>query len=162
MAVTPAQRRQALLRAFRARLKQAMGAKDWSQRDLATHLGIAESTVHNWLHKGGQPLADVMIELPYILGVSADWLFAGRGDQAPAEMPSGPAAEYLQGGRQALNEVATEFGQLLDEMGLRWKDDDVTDEARRRAAASLAHERRQADDARATPGRRHQSRSKGA
>lgn len=155
MAVTPEQRRHQQQVAFRQRLQQALDAKDWKQKDLAKALHVAESSVTGWLRHGALPGADILFDLPYALGVSADWLLTGRGDQRPPKEASAPAIEFLQGGRTALNEVEMEFRQVLEAMGLRWKEEG---EASRLAAASLAHERADADSARATPARRRQAR----
>lgn len=132
-----------------------MKAKGWIQRDLAKHLKIAESTVTGWFRYGRLPDVDALFDIPQLLGVSLDWLLTGRGDGKPGEEKT-PAAEYVAGRRDTLSEVEVEFGKLLTELGLRWTDDEM--EAKRRAAASLEHEQRQADDARQQPGRRGQAR----
>lgn len=156
MAATPEQRRRQQQAAFRTRLAEAMRAKGLIQRDLATRLGVAESTITGWLRYGALPDAEVLFDIPEALGISLDWLLTGRGDQKPAKDGTGPDAEYLRGARAALSDVEVEFGKVLEELGLRWNEAEVG--ARRRAAATLAHERKTADDARATPGRRGKAR----
>jgi len=40
---------------FASWLQAELDARGWDQRDAAMHIGVRESAVHNWLHKGYIP-----------------------------------------------------------------------------------------------------------
>jgi transcriptional regulator with XRE-family HTH domain len=148
---------------FRLRLKRALDAKEWTQKDLARRLGVAESSVTGWLRHGALPGADILFELPYVLGVSADWLLVGRGEQRPPTTQEAPDTRYLEGGRTALNEARRELDDLLRELGSRWDGRVVDADVSRRAARLLAQEEQESREIRTQPegmGRRRRAQRK--
>jgi len=162
MAVGSEARRKQQQLDFRARLKRALDAKEWTQKDLARRLGVAESSVTGWLRHGALPGADVLFELPYVLGVSADWLLANRGDQQPPAR-GGPDTRFLEGGHAALDEVRRAIEDCLRDLGVRWNGLLKTPAATRRAAKALGQEEQEAQEIRTQPeglGRRHRARRK--
>lgn len=114
-----------------------MKAAGLNQKEVAARLGIAESSVTGWLKHNAMPGADLLFELPYILGVSADWLLAERGDRQPPARGAGPDARSAEGAVTALEEAET----ALREVRLRWE------EKHRRATAPSAAAARRARQA---------------
>ena len=92
------------------------------------------------MNHGALPKADVLIGLPYVLGVSADWLLSGRGEKMPAKKEPfadllaladdiRAASELLNREKSAAQACAETEGRLAD---LR------KEEASARAAVDLA------------------------
>lgn len=121
---------------FRARLRKAMKASGLNQKELAARLSIAESSVTGWLKHNAMPGADILFDLPYVLGVSADWLLAERGDRQPPTQGTGPDARTAEGGLAALDDAET----ALREVRRRWE------EKRRTSTSSGARRARQSSD----------------
>lgn len=119
---------------FRARLRKAMKASELNQKELAAKLGIAESSVTGWLKHNAMPGADILFDLPYVLGVSADWLLAERGDQQPPARRAGPDLHTADGGLAAIADAES----ALRDVRRRWEDKRAvaTGDAGRRARQS--------------------------
>lgn len=142
-------------RAFRKRLKQSLDAKGWTQKDLARRVHVAESTVTGWLRHGALPGADVLFNLPYVMGVSADWLLAGRGDGKPPATIETPNIAFLEGGRAALSEAE----MALRDVSGRWRQEARAPEEQH-ATQVGEFVRQQAEQTEQTPTRQTRSRPK--
>ena len=59
---------------FGEKLKLAMDAKGYNQRQLGLKTGIMECSINKWLHNTRKPNADNIIILCNELDISADWL----------------------------------------------------------------------------------------
>lgn len=139
---SPEERRRQQQLDFLARLRKALKASGLNQKELAKRLGLAESSVTGWLKHNAMPGADVLFELPYVLGVSADWLLAGRGDRQPAAGVGGVEAGQAEGALTALDEVAL----ALRDLRHRWQEKqqeahrEGTQKARQSAARAAKHQ----------------------
>lgn len=70
-----------LRREFGRRLNEAVALRGLSQAELARRLSVRRATVGEWLNHGRVPSGAIMLKLPDLLGVSADWLLLGRGER---------------------------------------------------------------------------------
>lgn len=94
-----------------ARLRTAVRDSGLQRVEIAKALGLSSSTVGNWLNHSALPKADVLIGLPYVLGVSADWLLSGRGEPMPLKK-SRPTKAVADGALVALDAVQAEVSRL--------------------------------------------------
>lgn len=114
--MTVAERRHQQQQDFLARLRRAVRDSGLQGKELAKRLGVAPSSVTGWLKHGALPGADVLIDLPYVLGVSADYLLAGRGNGKPGKPAHGPTEE-AEGALTVLGEVEI----AISEIRRRWE-----------------------------------------
>lgn len=70
-------------KAFAARLRQALGTE--SGRSLARRIGAGEASMNPYLNGTSWPGADRAWQIACALGVSSDWLIAGKGPMRPDE-----------------------------------------------------------------------------
>jgi transcriptional regulator with XRE-family HTH domain len=91
--------------AFRARLTHARELAELSPRGLSLLIGAAPVTASN-LERGvsRNPNADTVMALAHTLGVSLDWLLAGRGRRPSAERVRGAVARAM--GRRHVRQAA--------------------------------------------------------
>lgn len=66
---------------FRKRLREAVELRGLSQAELARRLAVRRATVGEWLNHGRLPGGAIMLALPPLLGVRADWLLLGVGER---------------------------------------------------------------------------------
>ena len=66
------------------RLTEARDAAGLSQRELADHLGVKESTITKWESGERSPRGQRVSKLAGILGVSLSWILVGRGVEPSA------------------------------------------------------------------------------
>lgn len=69
---------------FGDRLAAARDAAGLSQKDLATRVGVKNSTMRAWEDDLSEPRANRLSILAGILGVSLSWLLTGEGEGLPA------------------------------------------------------------------------------
>lgn len=79
---------------FGKRLEWAIDRSKTDRRVLLRALGLAEraATVSEWTGGRKRPGADVLLRLPGLLGVAADWLFYDRGPPDRVEPDQAAAA----------------------------------------------------------------------
>lgn len=56
------------------RIKDLRVARQISQQELATKMGVTKQTVSNWENDNADPTIRTIIDLAYFFGVSADYL----------------------------------------------------------------------------------------
>ena len=94
---------------FGKRLRHARELRGLTQREIAEFFGIKRPNISKWEADEYMPEAEKLPALCELLGVSADWLQAGKGDT-----PS------LNGGGRSLVDEATDlFRQLPEDDMLR-------------------------------------------
>lgn len=76
------------LGSFGARIRDARKAKQMTQRELADRLLVSLQSISQWEGDHTQPSNRRLIKLAEILGVRAEWLQNGKGEQAPSIQPS--------------------------------------------------------------------------
>lgn len=76
---------------FVTRLRAAMAARSVDQSELARRLGITSQAVNQWLAGETAPKGKRLARVADELGVSLDWLLAGRDGFAEAPEPLAPA-----------------------------------------------------------------------
>lgn len=85
---------------FARQLRKAMERNGLSQNELARRLvgtrgPVNPSLVNRWLKGKGLPEGRYILQLPGILGVSADWLLFAKGD-VPGEFEQGVEAATVR------------------------------------------------------------------
>lgn len=83
------------------RMQLARKRAGLSQTQLATAIGLGgegdgRSTVSNWENDKTMPDSKYLVQLPDVLGVSADWLLYARTDRGGVPIPSREVAEELR------------------------------------------------------------------
>ena len=63
---------------WRVRAKEIMAVEGVLQRDLASDIGVARSTVCQWLTGRSEPNLFHIVVFARRLGVSVDWLLTGK------------------------------------------------------------------------------------
>jgi transcriptional regulator with XRE-family HTH domain len=80
--------------AFGKRLKQALGHRQWGQRDLEKAIGLSQGTVSRYISGDRKPTGEILAAIVSELGVPLAWLVHGEGspDDADAGRPPGRVA----------------------------------------------------------------------
>ena len=63
---------------WRVRAKQLMMTESLLQRDLALEIGVARSTLNQWLNGRSEPNLFHIVVFARRLGVTVDWLLTGK------------------------------------------------------------------------------------
>ena len=66
---------------FKERLREAVELRGFSQAELARRLSVRRATVGEWVNHGRLPSGAIMLALPELLRVHADWLLLGVGER---------------------------------------------------------------------------------
>jgi transcriptional regulator with XRE-family HTH domain len=79
--------------AFGKRLKQALGHRQWGQRDLEKAIGLSQGTVSRYISGDRKPTGEILAAIVSELGVSLAWLVHGEGspDDVDVRSPTGRA-----------------------------------------------------------------------
>ena len=116
---------------FGKRLEWAIKRSKYSRKDLLEGVGLSAdrpATVSDWIREAGGVDRDVLLRLPRVLGVSADWLFYDKGDPHP---PDPKLAERVFRGLKTIikmSEVDPErLGGILGDLS-DWDDIKPSDE----------------------------------
>lgn len=65
---------------FGDRLRQAIRARGWKQKDLAKGLGVDPSRVSRWVNDEEMPGGGILMRLPGLLRCSGHWLLTNEGE----------------------------------------------------------------------------------
>jgi transcriptional regulator with XRE-family HTH domain len=122
-----------------------------TQKDLATSLGLSESRVSEWLHRGTAPKLTVAARLAKILGVPVDYLADDDQDEPPSATRTDQERRILEIAAMLGYEVA--LARLINAPGAPSGDAD---------AGWVEGRLIPARDARGGPGPAAQARRKGA
>lgn len=76
------------LATFGGRLKAALIAAEVKQRTVATHFGVSEQAVSQWVRTATAPETDKIFDLARLLGVNAEWLLHGKEPRDATSIPS--------------------------------------------------------------------------
>lgn len=104
---------------FVMRLHAAMAARSVDQSELARRLGITSQAVNQWLAGETAPKGKRVARVAEELGVSLDWLLAGRGGLSETPAP-GAAFAWPEAGLSddQTVDLAARLEQMLREEGM--------------------------------------------
>lgn len=94
---------------FASWLQSKIDAKGWDQREAAKEIGVRESAVHNWLHKGYTPQTKSIIKIAIALGEPVDEVMR----QAQIDIPATRSADVLAQEEESILASHPEYRDIL-------------------------------------------------
>ncbi|MDX1742748.1 MAG: helix-turn-helix domain-containing protein [Ruegeria sp.] len=93
------------------RIFAAREAVGYSQKELASRLGVKLKTVQRWEEDRTEPRANKAQMMSGILGVSLVWLLSGEGEGAPDPVDASLASENMRGILNELRSLQADIAQ---------------------------------------------------